>query len=97
MLRTPAAATSTCGSLLVVAVAEDLQFPCVRGRLRFEATAVSANGALAACEFADFLPDIAENRILCAGLELLATQRLFPGLRLSGAPRATPPAGPVDQ
>jgi 5-methylcytosine-specific restriction enzyme subunit McrC len=57
------------------------ELPYVRGRLRFEATAISANRALVACEFADFLPDIAENRILRAGLELLATQRLLPGLR----------------
>ena len=63
-----------------VVVQEEL--PYVRGRLRFEAMAISANRALAACEFADFLPDIAENRILRAGLELLATQRLLPGLRV---------------
>jgi 5-methylcytosine-specific restriction enzyme subunit McrC len=56
------------------------ELPYVRGRLRFEATAVSAKRALAACEFADFLPDIPENRVLRAGLELLATQRLLPGL-----------------
>jgi 5-methylcytosine-specific restriction enzyme subunit McrC len=57
------------------------ELPYVRGRLRFEATAISANRALAACEFADFVPDIPENRVLRAGLELLATQRLLPGLR----------------
>jgi 5-methylcytosine-specific restriction enzyme subunit McrC len=57
------------------------ELPYVRGRLRFETTAISARRALAACEFADFLPDITENRVLRAGLELLATQRLLPGLR----------------
>lgn len=57
------------------------ELPYVRGRLRFDATAIATRHALAPCEFADFLPDIPENRILRAGLELLATQRLLPGLR----------------
>jgi 5-methylcytosine-specific restriction enzyme subunit McrC len=63
-----------------VVVQDDL--PYVRGRLCFEATAIWANRARVTCEFADFLPDIPENRILRAGLELLATQRLLPGLHV---------------
>ena len=47
------------------------ELPYVRGRLRFDVTALSARRALMACEFADFLPDIPENRILRAGLEVL--------------------------
>lgn len=61
-------------------VVED-ELPYVRGRLRFEATALLAGGVLTACEFADFVPDIPENRVLRATLELLATQRLLPGVR----------------
>jgi len=57
------------------------ELPYVKGRLRFEATTISAKRALVACEFADFLPDIPENRILRAALERLGTQRLLPGLR----------------
>jgi len=62
-------------------VVED-QLPYVRGRLRFDANPYSARHGLTACEFADFLPDIPENRVLRASLEVLATQRLLPGIRV---------------
>ena len=57
------------------------ELPYVRGRLRFDATLRARRPGLTACEFTDFLPNIPENRILRAALELLATQRLLPGLR----------------
>lgn len=62
-----------------VLVEDDL--PYVRGRLRFDPSFAAARPGFIACEFADFLPDIAENRILKATLELLATQHLLQGLR----------------
>jgi 5-methylcytosine-specific restriction enzyme subunit McrC len=49
--------------------------------LRFDAPPWARPG-LTSCEFADFLPDIPENRLLRATLEILATRRLLPGLRI---------------
>jgi 5-methylcytosine-specific restriction enzyme subunit McrC len=63
-----------------VLVEDDL--PYVRGRLRFDARPPWARPGLSSCEFSDFLPDTPENRVLKATLELLATQRLVPKLRL---------------
>jgi 5-methylcytosine-specific restriction enzyme subunit McrC len=64
-----------------VTTVEDL--PYVRGRLRFDATATSSHRAgLATCEFSDFVADTPENRVLRASLEVLASRRLLPGLRL---------------
>jgi 5-methylcytosine-specific restriction enzyme subunit McrC len=57
------------------------ELPYVRGRLRFDAPLWGRPG-LTPCEFADFLPDIPENRLLRATLEILATRRLLPGLRI---------------
>jgi hypothetical protein len=54
----------------------------IRGRLRFDAAVSWARPGLTACEFADFLPDTLENRVLRATLEVLATRRLLPGIRL---------------
>lgn len=72
-----------------VTTVEDL--PYVRGRLRFDAVASSSRRAgLATCEFSDFIADTPENRVLRASLEVLASRRLLPGLRLRlyGALRA---------
>lgn len=55
--------------------------PYVRGRLRFDAAPLWGRPGLVPCEFADFLPDIPENRVLRATLEVLTTRRLLPGLR----------------
>jgi 5-methylcytosine-specific restriction enzyme subunit McrC len=64
-----------------VTVVEDL--PYVRGRLRFEGSATSSlRAGLARCEFSDFIADTPENRVLRATLEVLASRRLLPGLRL---------------
>ena len=60
-------------------VVED-ELPYVRGRIRFQHNPLARPG-LTACEFADFLPDIPENRVLLACLERLATQRLLPGIQ----------------
>jgi 5-methylcytosine-specific restriction enzyme subunit McrC len=63
-----------------VTVVEDL--PYVRGRMRFDAkTTTRTRTGLATCEFSDFVADTAENRVLRATLEFLATRRLLPGLR----------------
>jgi 5-methylcytosine-specific restriction enzyme subunit McrC len=63
-----------------VTVVEDL--PYVRGRMRFDATTtMRTRTGLATCEFSDFIADTAENRVLRATLEFLATRRLLPGLR----------------
>lgn len=62
-------------------VVED-ELPYVRGRLRFDAAPPWARPGLIPCELADFLLDVPENRILRATLEVLATQRLLPGLRI---------------
>lgn len=63
-----------------VTVVEDL--PYVRGRIRFDAAATTrTRTGLATCEFSDFVADTAENRVLRATLEFLATRRLLPGLR----------------
>jgi 5-methylcytosine-specific restriction enzyme subunit McrC len=56
------------------------ELPYVRGRLRFDSAVAWARPGLTACEFADFLPDIPENRVLRGTLEVLATKRLLPGL-----------------
>lgn len=72
-----------------VTIVEDL--PYVRGRLRFEAVASSSRRAgLATCEFSDFVADTPENRVLRTSLEVLASRRLLPDLRvrLYGALRA---------
>src|SRR5262249_18051081 len=58
------------------------ELPYVRGRLRFDTVPIHARPGLIPCEFADFLPDTAENRVLRATLEVLATRRLLPGLRV---------------
>lgn len=63
-----------------VVIEDDL--PYVRGRLRFEGTPFWSRPGLTACEFADFLPDIVENRIIRATLEVLATHSLLPGIRV---------------
>ncbi len=56
--------------------------PYLRGRLRFGPSVRAwMRPGLVACEFSDLVPDTAENRILRATLEALATQRLLPGLR----------------
>jgi 5-methylcytosine-specific restriction enzyme subunit McrC len=63
-----------------VAVHDDL--PYVRGRIRFDSTYAWTHPGLASCEFADYLSNTPENQLLRATLELLATRRLLPGLRL---------------
>jgi 5-methylcytosine-specific restriction enzyme subunit McrC len=63
-----------------VAVRDDL--PYVRGRIRFDSTYAWTHPGLASCEFADYLPNTPENQLLRATLEILATRRLLPGLRL---------------
>ena len=62
-------------------VVED-ELPYVRGRLRFDAPLSWARPDLAACEFADFLPDTPENQLLRSTLEVLLTRQLLPGLRI---------------
>jgi 5-methylcytosine-specific restriction enzyme subunit McrC len=58
------------------------ELPYVRGRLQFAAsTRPWTRPGLIACEFADFLPDTPENRVLKATLEALGRSRLRPGLR----------------
>jgi 5-methylcytosine-specific restriction enzyme subunit McrC len=57
------------------------ELPYVRGRLSFDRVSAWARPGLTPCEFADFLPDIPENRVLRGTLEVLATKRLLPGLR----------------
>lgn len=61
-------------------VVVDDELPYVRGRICFQRNPLARPG-LTACEFADFLPDIPENRVLLACLELLATHRLLPGVQ----------------
>jgi 5-methylcytosine-specific restriction enzyme subunit McrC len=61
-------------------VDEDL--PYVRGRIRFDGAPSWAHPELTACEFADFLPNIPENQLLRATLEVLLIRRLLPGLRV---------------
>ena len=56
--------------------------PYVRGRLRLEAATQWSRPGSVFCEFADFLSDIPENRVIRATLEVLATQPLLPGLHL---------------
>jgi 5-methylcytosine-specific restriction enzyme subunit McrC len=63
-----------------VAVRDDLPF--VRGRIRFDSTYAWTHPGLASCELADYVPNTPENQLLRATLELLATRRLLPGLRL---------------
>jgi 5-methylcytosine-specific restriction enzyme subunit McrC len=58
------------------------ELPYVRGRIQFASSARSwTHPGLAACEFADFLPDTPENRVLRVTLEALGRSRLLPGLR----------------
>jgi 5-methylcytosine-specific restriction enzyme subunit McrC len=64
-----------------VVVEDDL--PYVRGRLRFGTTSPLTRPGVMPCEFADFVPDIPENRVLRATLEHLATKRLLPRLRIA--------------
>lgn len=59
----------------------DDELPYVRGRLRFDRIAACSHPGLALYEFADFLPDTPENRLLRSALEVLANRRLLPGLR----------------
>lgn len=60
------------------------ELPYVRGRLRFDVALPGTRPGLVPCEFADFLPDTPENRLLRATLEVLLTRRLLPGLRARG-------------
>lgn len=62
-------------------VVEDA-LPYVRGRILFEGTSSWSRPGMTSCEFADFLPDIPENRIIRSTLEVLATHRLLPGLEI---------------
>jgi len=62
-----------------VVVDDDL--PYIRGRLRFEEAQSWSRPGLSPCEFADFVPDTTENRVLRCALELLMSRRLLPGLR----------------
>ena len=55
--------------------------PYVRGRIKFDAMAAISRPGFLQCEFADFLPDTVENRLLRSCVELLSTERLLPGLR----------------
>jgi 5-methylcytosine-specific restriction enzyme subunit McrC len=61
-------------------VRED-SLPYVRGRMRFDSAGEWAKPGLVACEFADFLPDTPENRVLRTTLEVLVTRRVLPGVR----------------
>jgi 5-methylcytosine-specific restriction enzyme subunit McrC len=58
------------------------ELPYVRGRIQFTSAARSwSRPGLASCEFADFIPDTPENRVLRVALEALGRSRLLPGLR----------------
>jgi len=58
------------------------ELPYVRGRLEFAGMARSwTRPALLPCEFAEFVPDTPENRVLRATLEVLARSRLLPTMR----------------
>lgn len=62
-----------------VTVQDDL--PYIRGRLQVFSPQAWARPGLSVCEFADFLPDIPENRVLRGTLEVLTTRRVLGWIR----------------
>lgn len=57
------------------------QLPYVKGRIRFDRLAALSNPSMLLCEFADFIQDTAENRILRGTLEVVALSKLQPLLK----------------
>lgn len=58
------------------------ELPYIRGRLQNKYEQTWARPGLSACEFADFLSDIPENRVLRSALEVLASRKLLPWLKI---------------